>query len=243
MLLSLRYNFLFVHIAKTGGTSIRATLNRYRWRDPYYIPAAICSRISSLTSHRIGCKLPRHAKVIAAHEMLPREIFQNLFKFAFVRNPWDLQVSSYHHIRRERPHLMAGHDDFESFLRYKLDPARPYQYHIDTSMELQSEYLVDLRGNVLVDFIGHYEDIEGDFREVCRRIGINPPPLAHRRRAKKRLDYRSYYSDATAELIAERFKRDIELFDYYFRAPDPLTEYSGDRQKPAHLSGSTPAEG
>jgi len=216
LLLSLRYKFLFVHIAKTGGTSIRATLNRYRRRDPYYIPIAICSRISSFTGHRIGCKLPRHAKVIAAYEMLPREIFQNLFKFACVRNPWDLQVSSYHHIRRERPHLMAGHDKFENFLRYKLDPSRPYQYHIDTSIELQSDYLVDLNGKVIVDYIGRFEDLEKDFRESCRRIGIDPPQLAHRRKAKNRLDYRSYYTDATAELIADRFKPDVELFDYKF---------------------------
>jgi hypothetical protein len=212
----LRYNFLFVHIAKTGGTSIRATLNRYRWRDPYYIPAAICSRISSFTGHRIGCKLPRHAKVIAASEMLPREIFQQLFKFAFVRNPWDLQVSSYHHIRRERPHLLAGYDDFESFLRYKLDPARTYQYHIDTSIALQSEYLVDLRGNVIVDYIGRFENLERDFREACKRIGIKSPHLVHRRKAAKRVDYRNYYNDETAELIAEHFKRDIDLFDYKF---------------------------
>ena len=134
--------------------------------------------------------------------MLPREIFQTLFKFAFVRNPGDLQVSSYHHIRRERPHLLAGHNGFESFLRYKIDPARAYQYHIDTSIALQSEYLVDLAGKVIVDYIGRFEKLEGDFRDACRRIGINPPPLAHRREAKKRLDYRSYYTDATAELIA-----------------------------------------
>lgn len=216
MLLSLRYKFLFVHIAKTGGTSIRATLNRYRWRDPHYVPTAICSRISSLTGHRIGCKLPRHAKIIAAYEMLPREVFRNLFKFAFVRNPWDLQVSSYHHIRRERPHLMSGNADFESFLRFKLDPQRTYQYHIDTSIELQSDYLIDLRGNTLVDYIGRYENITGDFEEICNRIGIHPPRLPHRRRAEDRKDYRSYYSDATAELITQRFKRDIELFGYSF---------------------------
>jgi hypothetical protein len=216
LLLSLRYKFLFVHIAKTGGTSIRATLNRYRRRDPYYVPASICSRISSLTGHRIGCKLPRHAKVITAYEMLPRETFRNLFKFAFVRNPWDLQVSSYHHIRRERPHLMAGHDDFEEFLRYKLDPARPYQFHIDTSIELQSDYLIDLRGRVMVDFIGRYENLAGDFQEVCRRIGIDPLPLAHRRKARTRSDYRSYYTDTAVEMIAERFKRDIDMFDYRF---------------------------
>ena len=48
-----------------------------------------------------GIKFPRHSKIIAA-EMLPAETFDNLFKFVFVRNPWDLQVSSFHHIRRER---------------------------------------------------------------------------------------------------------------------------------------------
>ena len=216
MLLSLRYNFLFVHIAKTGVTSIRATIVRYRRLDPYYLPQFICSRISHLTGHRLGCKFPRHAKIVAAKEMLPRELFESLFKFAFVRNPWDLQVSSFHHIRRERPHLVAGHEDFEEFLRYKLNPNRPYQFHIDTSIERQSDYLVDLHGKVLVDFIGRYENIEADFREACRRIGITPPLLAHRRKAKNRSDYRSYYSDATADLVAERFKKDIDLFDYTF---------------------------
>ncbi|MFZ0612833.1 MAG: sulfotransferase family 2 domain-containing protein [Desulfobacterales bacterium] len=216
MLLSLRYRFLFVHIAKTGGTSIRAALNRYRRRDPYYLPQAVCSRISHLTGHRIGCKFPRHAKIIAAREMLPRELFEILFKFAFVRNPWDLQVSSFHHIRRERPHLMAGHDDFETFLRYKFDPNRPYQFHIDTSIEPQSDYLVDLHGRVVVDFIGRYENFAADFKEACRRIGIAPPPLTHQRRAKNRGGYRRYYSDAAAELVAGRFRPDIERFDYTF---------------------------
>jgi hypothetical protein len=111
---------------------------------------------------------------------------------------------------------MAGHDDFEKFLRHKFDPNRPYQFHIDTSITLQSDYLVDLHGKVLVDFIGRYENLEADFREACRRIGITPLPLAHRRRAKNRSDYRSYYSDVTAELIARRFKKDIDLFDYTF---------------------------
>ncbi len=146
MLICHRHNFLFVHIAKTAGTSVRTTLNRLRWRDPYFVPQFICSRISSLTGHRIACKIPRHAKVIAAYEMLPREVFDGLFKFAFVRNPWDLQVSSYHHLKRERPHLV-GDRDFETFLRYKLDPARPYQFHLDTSIELQSDYLLDLHGS------------------------------------------------------------------------------------------------
>jgi hypothetical protein len=219
MLLSVKYNFLFVHIAKTAGTSVRATLERYRRRDPLYSLQFICSRLSHMSGHRIGSKLPRHAKVIAAYEILPREFFNGLFKFAFVRNPWDLQVSSFHHIRRERPHLLHGYQDFGDFLRYKLDPERPYQYHIDTSIELQSDYLVDLHGKVLVDFIGRFESLNEDFALICRRIGIPAPPLAHRRKADDRGDYRSYYDDQTARLVAARFRQDIEMFAYQFDPP------------------------
>lgn len=217
MLLSPRYRFLFVHIAKTGGTSVRAALEGLRWRDPWYLAMFLCNRLSHLSGHRIGTKLPRHAKAIAARELLPRELYEALFKFAFVRNPWDLQVSSFHHIRRERPQYLGGHDNFADFLRWKLDPERPYQYHVDTSIELQSDYLIDLHGQVIVDFIGRYERLEDDFAEACRRIGIPTPALPHRRQATDRgRDYRSYYDEATAALVAERFAPDIALLDYRF---------------------------
>ncbi len=217
MLLSNRFNFLFVHIAKTGGTSVRAALEPLRWRDPWYYAQFLCSKLSHLSGHRIGTKFPRHARIIAAKEMLPEELFERLFKFAFVRNPWDLQVSSFHHIRRERPHLMQGMDDFETFLRWKLDPERPYQFHIDTSIQLQVEYLVDLHGNILTDFAGKYERLHEDFETACQRIGIKTPALPHKRQATDRKkDYRSYYTDATRELVAEHFRRDIEAFGYTF---------------------------
>jgi hypothetical protein len=216
MLLSHKYNFLFVHIAKTGGTSVRAALQKLRWRDPYYIPQFISSKLSHLYHHEVGIKFPRHSKIIAAKEMLPHEFFDKLFKFAFVRNPWDLQVSSFHHIRRERPHFMQGIDDFETFLKWKLDPKREYQYHIDTSIELQTDYLIDLKGRIIVDFIGHYENLQGDFDTASRKIGIEPIPLPHKRKATDRSDYRKYYTDETAEMVADHFKRDIELLGYEF---------------------------
>lgn len=217
MLLSPRHRFLFIHIAKTGGTSIRTALRRVQRRDPLYPLMFICSRFSHLSGHRLGAKLPRHAKVIAAKEMLPAELFQQLFKFAFVRNPWDLQVSSFHHIRRERPALLAGHTDFTSFLRWKLDPARPYQYHLDTSIERQRDYLIDLQGNLCVDFIGRYERLSEDYAHIQDRLGSPLPALPHKRRAADRqADYRAYYDDPTADLVAEHFAADIQTFGYAF---------------------------
>lgn len=221
MLLSLKYNFLFVHIAKTGGTSIRNSLWRYKWTDPYRIPQFLCSRLSALAGHKIGAKFPRHAKLVAAKEMLPSEVFERLLKFAFVRNPWDLQVSSYHHIRRERPHLINHIEDFHAFLRWKFDPVRPPQYHADMSTELQSDYLIDLHGRSIVNYIGRYEFLVEDFEEACRRIGIRCPKLPHARRAiDRRKDYRSYYDEEAAALVADHYRQDIEAFGYHF--DDPL---------------------
>jgi len=216
MLLSYKYNFLFVHIAKTGGTSVRAALEPLRWRDPWYYPQWFCSRLSHLSGHRLGTKFPRHAKIIAAKEMLPKEYFDRLYKFAFVRNPWDLQVSSYHHLRRERPRLLEGIADFSTFVRRKLDPEPPYQYHLDTSIERQSDYLVDLSGRIVADFVGHYERLQEDFDLICEQIGIGQRRLPHRRKAIDREDYRRYYDDETAGLVAEYFRRDIENFGYAF---------------------------
>lgn len=217
MLLSIRHKFLFVHIAKTGGTSVRTALNPLRWTDPYFLAQFICSRISSATGHRIGAKFPRHSKIIAAKEMLPAELFEKLFKFAVVRNPWDLQVSSFHHIRRERPQVMAHINTFEEFIDWKLDPERPYQFHVDTSLEQQSDYLIDLHGNLLTDFIGHYESLHEDYATICERIGVKAPKLPHRRKATDRnKDYRSYYSDRLIEKVGAHFKQDIDLLGYRF---------------------------
>ena len=218
MLISHRHNFLFVHIAKTGGTSVRAALRRYRWSGRYGPALFVASMISQATRprHRLGVKFPRHAKVIAAQEMLPAEVFDALFKFVFVRNPWDLQVSSWHHIAREKPHVIAGVQTFADFLRLKFDPERPYDYMLDISRELQSDYIVDLHGNTLVDYIGRYENLQRDFDTVCARIGIPRVRLPHERRAFDRDDYRRYYDDDTHALVAEHYAPDIERLGYTF---------------------------
>jgi len=218
MLISYSHNFLFVHIAKTGGTSVRTALRRYRWGGWYSLPLGIASLVSQMTRprHKLGLKFPRHAKAVAALEMLPTEVYQHFFKFTIVRNPWDLQVSSYHHIRREKPAVLEGVNNFEEFLKRKFAPERAYDFMLDISAERQSEYLTDLQGRIIVDFVGRYETLQQDFDQICERIGIAPTPLPHLRRAHDREDYRRYYTDELADLVAEHYAADLQHLGYTF---------------------------
>lgn len=217
MLLSSRHRFLFVHIAKTGGTSVRTALRKRMGWDPPRMLQVLCSRVSGLSGHRLGIKFPRHAKIIAGLEMLPTDFFQGLFKFAFVRNPWDLQVSSYHHIQRERPRLIEHLDGFDSFLEWKLEGEREYHYILDASTEPQWHSLIDLNQECRVDFIGRYENLTADFANICSRIGFEKTlRLPHKRRAVERTDYRRYYTDKSFDLIEKHFVLDIEKLGYTF---------------------------
>jgi hypothetical protein len=160
--------------------------------------------------------VPLHASELDAMLSLAAEVFAPMFKFVFVRNPWDLQVSSWHHIAREKPQVVAGVRTFADFLKLKFDPERPFDYMLDISRELQSDYIVDLHGRTIVDFIGRYEHLQGDFDTACDRIAIPRVALPHDRRAVDRDDYRRYYDDATRALVAEHYAPDIERLGYTF---------------------------
>jgi hypothetical protein len=217
LLISYKHKFLFVHIAKTGGTSIRAALRPYRWKDAYGVTLTACNLLSQLTYHRLGIKFPRHAKAIAAKEMLPPDLWRELFKFTIVRNPFDLQVSSYHHMQKEMPAEMADVGCFEAFIHRKFDPGRkPGHPAWDDAAQRMVDYVIDLDGKVILDFIARYEKLQADFETICVRIGIPTPELPHRRKAEGRATYRAYYTPETHRIVEEHYKRDLELFGYEF---------------------------
>jgi len=227
MFLSPRHRILFVHIAKTGGTSIRSALKRLHWSDPYAIPIHLVNGLTRVLKYKTGAKFPRHSKAIAAYECIGEPFWSRLFKFTFVRNPWDLQVSNWHYLGRHPNAPLSGLKDFGEFLQHMFNEDRPWGYHIDTHQEVQSHYVTDHSGKVILDFIGRFERLHEDFEEACRQGGIPQISLPHKRRSRERKkDYRTYYDDVTAELIAKHYAEDIQLFGYTFddvdREMDPV---------------------
>ena len=73
----------------------------------------------------------------------------------------------------------------------------------------------DEEGAVIVDFIGRFENLNEDTGTVFRNLGISGASLPHNNSSHHR-DYRSYYTEETRDLVAERYARDIEFFGYEF---------------------------
>ncbi|KAB2312490.1 sulfotransferase family protein [Betaproteobacteria bacterium SCN2] len=136
--------------------------------------------------------------------------FFTYFKFGFVRNPWDRAVSLYE--RKEGLQLRdkMSFDEFVGWMKYAsstcLHPV-PHRYQLD--------WFVDPHGNVIVDFIGKFENLDADWRKVAGRLGIDKP-LPHANPNPRKKHYTEYYNDTTRKIIADRFAEDIEFFGYEF---------------------------
>jgi hypothetical protein len=68
---------------------------------------------------------------------------------------------------------------------------------------------------MLADFIGRFERLDEDWAFIAQKLGV-AATLPHRRVNPRARHYREYYTARTREIIAARFKVDIDHFGYEF---------------------------
>ena len=214
MLISHSHSFAFFHVPKTAGSSVRVALGRHATCvDDYWANRAL-ARIG-IPVNRFApwpyTKLRPHASAATLAAWVPPEIFERLFKFAFVRNPWDLLVSYWHYLRHNPGHhrgrIARRLPDFAAYVEYEIRRGRISQ----------SRLLCDRRGRLLIDFVGRYESLPTDFARICRRVGIEATlPRVNAGSRGDHRDYRDYYTPALTARVAEAFAADVERFDYSF---------------------------
>lgn len=232
MEISYKHRFIFIHVIKVGGISISEALKPYSYDpDRLIVHVPILRRLWKRRTETFR-KIKRHNYGhITAKELkaaLPPRVFDKFYKFTFVRNPWDRLVSLYHYVLQTPHHPnIELFKSFGSFDKY-------VEYHAGENRQLQKDFAVGDSGEMLVDFIGHYETLHKDFATVCRRLGIENR-LPHRNRSVHK-DYREYYTPETKALVAELYREDIEFFGYDFEGPENLPPIYGPREseRPEH---------
>src|ERR1051326_1624247 len=135
MLISHSRRFIFIHNYKVAGSSIRDTLAAYSnlsfqrssLTDKIKLVLGIYPKIYSHDFHG-------HIKAFELKGKLPKKTFDDYFKFGFVRNPWDWQVSLYTYalnLPSHHQHLlvkeMKGFDDY-------------IDWRIDKELRLQKDF-------------------------------------------------------------------------------------------------------
>ncbi len=154
---------------------------------------------------------------------------KNFFKFSFVRNPYDRLVSCWKNkVQNPQVRETIGHGMYKGFYKYeKIYGGMPFKEFIkviskipdeksDPHFRSQYKFLTNNEGKLLTEFIGKFENLEKGYEKICEIMGIkNPPKLKHERKSKRK-NYREYYDEETKKLVAERYKKDLELFDYRF---------------------------
>jgi hypothetical protein len=85
----------------------------------------------------------------------------------------------------------------------------------------QLRYLTDRNGELLVDFVGRFENFAQDLSYAFDRLGLEAAQLEipHENRSAHG-HYSEMYTPETREIVRKRFRRDIEFFGYEFeKAP------------------------
>jgi len=193
MLVSHKHKLVFIHVMKTGGTSISMSLL------PIMKPMKrLRNTEESIASYSWGSP---HDPLSKTRVVDVLKKFPSYTKAAFVRNPWDRIFSSFYHNAYLYP--------FRNNLGFERAVSK---------MKTQSYYLKNKHGVIDIDFIGRFESLKSDFNRLCDLVNIPRMKLLHENKnpMKPKIPYWEFYNPKKKRIVDRYFAEDIALLGYKF---------------------------
>ena len=225
-MIDLSTNCLFVHIPKTAGQSVESAFLEnagLSWMDR--------SRFLLKKNNSIKKGPPRLAHLTAteytALGYLDVDVFSSLFKFCFVRNPFQRLVSEYQY--------QHSHIGFKKFVMEILPKLLTDDYDRNNGLNRhimpQWKFIYDKKGKLLVDFVGRFENLQADFRVVTQKTMGKIVELPYRNAShhgfrekwfskikplQNKEHYSRHYDSESRNFVEEFYREDINFFGYEF---------------------------
>jgi len=214
MIISHGRGYIFVHIPKTGGTAMALALEKRAKADDIMIgdtPKAV-KRRGRVKGVQTAGRLWKHSTLADAEGLISRADMETLFTFTLVRNPWDRMVSYYHWLKtQEFDHpavALAQAKGFSGFLNAQLTQTTfrntPY-----------ASYMTDGAGVTHADLYIRLEHLAEDIAPFAAHLGFTPIVTVANASQRPR-DWRGFYSESDAELLADICAVDIAAHGYTF---------------------------
>lgn len=214
MILSPGRKFVFIHIPKTGGTSLALALEARAMKDDMMLgdtPKAL-KRRRKLAGRRTHGRLWKHSTLADIEGLLPDRELDQMFAFTLVRNPWDRAVSYYHWLKAQQfdhPAVALAQRltfcDFicaeETQASFRANPASRYMRRSD--------------GRVQCHAFLRLEHFASDAAPLFDHLGFHFE-LPHSNQSRRDRDWRSYYDAQSHDAICNSCAEDISQFEYFF---------------------------
>lgn len=195
-------NFIFIHIYKCGGMSLRNV----------FTDNLVTVELNK--SHATAKEIKDYC-----YENGGKFYFDTAFKFSFVRNPFDWIVSLYEFIRNN-----PNHDNYEEvknlnfsdFCSWNIKNIKDKKENPNGNFNTLTEFLFDKNGELLVDFVGKIENYDEDIKVILKRLKIPEQKMPKINTSNRKPDYKDYYDDKTIKLVTDFFYYDLVNFNYKF---------------------------
>ena len=189
MLISHKYKFIFIHVHRTGGTSIINLLKRELGTDVD--------------------EISEHGNVNSSERILIEEN-PDYRIIGMVRNPWDRILSWYSLINKWNDFTMEeSRVEFQKFLEQKsaTKPDDPY-FHYN-----QLDYFPNTDSKRISLY--RFENFEEETKKMFSLINLEVGKIPHTNMTERK-KYQDYYAPESKELVSHLCKKDIGYFKFSF---------------------------
>jgi hypothetical protein len=213
-MISHKHKCIFIHIPKCAGSSIRDfyfDTPRLNWKLPNYeLLYGWCPKRKIHLQHATSQQL-------LELDLVKPEIWNNYFKFTFIRNPYDRAVSDYFWLMKDR-NIKGSFKDYitkKNVFKPVLSDNSVKEYRGDHILQ-QTDFF-DFSGNYKMDFIGKFEHLRTEINKLNDQLGISKEFDIHAKKNSSRKNHYSiFYTNTRKRLVETYFKKDMKLLDYKF---------------------------
>lgn len=184
----LEKNCLFFHVPKTAGISVSSALfGDIKWG---------------------------HRDVAYYKTYYGETVFNGLYKFCFVRNPYERLYSAYHFLKKGG---VNSHDlnfsnthlkEYASFQDFVLNGLNKKEIMDWVHFRPQYRFVCHENGELAMDFIGKMETLETDFDALCKHLNLD----AELKMLNKNDCEKELIGDEEKRIIKDKYREDFVLF-------------------------------